>query len=189
MRRGFKTEAERIGAELRCELGLTNGDRLDPFELARHLAIPVYELRDISAALPQNTFYDYFSTIDQDSFSAVTVFSGWKRFIVHNEYHHPNRQASNLAHEISHTVLEHEPTPLAHANGHRYWNSDVEQEATWLGAALLVPREATLNMLKSNWTVAQIAEHFGVSEALCRWRIVQCGIDKQTARWRSYRES
>ena len=29
-------------------------------------------------------------------------------------------------------------------------------------------------MAKADWNVAKIAEHFGVSESLCRWRIIQC---------------
>jgi len=187
VRRGFKTDAERIGAELRRELGLHVKEKLAPLELAAHLAIPVFTILQVSKVVPDSTFYEYFSGIDQDSFSAVTIFCGSKRFIVHNEHHHPNRQSSNLTHEISHTILEHEPTPVINANGHRYWNGDVEDEATWLGAALLVPREGALIMLKADWLVSEIAEHFGVSESLCRWRITQCGIDRQVERWRRYR--
>jgi hypothetical protein len=68
-------------------------------------------------------------------------------------------QTSNLAHELSHILLEHEPTPVSNADGKRYWNSEMEEEATWLGGAF--------------------------SEVLCRWRITQSGVDKQAQRWRS----
>jgi Zn-dependent peptidase ImmA (M78 family) len=61
----------------------------------------------------RTSFLRYFSQIDTDSFSAVTVFRGYRRLIVHNENHHPHRQASNLAHELSHTLLEHEPSPVS----------------------------------------------------------------------------
>ncbi|MBZ5549323.1 MAG: ImmA/IrrE family metallo-endopeptidase [Acidobacteriia bacterium] len=179
MKRGFKTLAERIATEMREELDLSDDARLEPLELAEHLAIPVLSLRQVSRAAPKNLFSQYFAVTDPDSFSAITIFRGYNRVIVHNENHHPNRQASNLAHEVSHSLLEHEPTPVANKNGQRYWNAQVEEEATWLGAALLVPRAGALSMVKSDWTVQDIAVHYGVSESLCRWRIGQTGIAYQ----------
>jgi Zn-dependent peptidase ImmA (M78 family) len=187
VRRGFKSNAEQIAAEIRVELGLDENDRMNALRLAEHLAISVFTIRQVAELNGQDSFAHYFSVIDPDSFSAVTVFCGYKRFIIHNENHHPHRQASNLAHEISHTILEHSPTPVPGHDGRRYWDSEVEQEANWLGAALLVPRAGALEMFKANCTVAQIASHFGVSESLCDWRIRQSGIDKQAERWRRYR--
>ena len=184
MKRGFKAEAERIAAEIRSELDLKDDARLEPMGLARHLEIPVFDLTQAARAARQNSFSEYFSVIDPDSFSAVTIFQGYARVIVHNENHHPHRQASNLAHEVSHSLLEHKPTPVVNSNGQRYWDAQVEQEATWLGAALLIPRAGALSMAKQNWTVQDIAEHYGVSESLCRWRIGQTGITYQVERWR-----
>ena len=186
MKRGFKASAELIAQEARAELGLDGGGRLDPMSLAEHLAIPVFTINQIARLAPRNSFAHYFSVVDLDSFSAVTVFHGYKRFIIHNENHHPNRQASNLAHEISHTLLEHCPTPLSRQDGRRYWDGEVEEEATWLGAALLVPRDGALEMVKARRTIGQIALQYGVSELLCQWRIRQSGVDKQAARWRKF---
>lgn len=185
MKRGFKTEAERISIEIRSELNLNDEARLEPLELAEHLAIPVFNLREASKAAPRNLFSQHFATAEPDSFSAITIFRGYERIIVHNENHHPNRQASNLSHEVSHSILEHEPTPLATADGQRYWDAEVENEANWLGAALLVPRNGALSMAKLDWTIQEIAEHYGVSKSLCRWRISQTGIAYQVQRWRS----
>jgi Zn-dependent peptidase ImmA (M78 family) len=189
VRRGFKSCAEQIATEIRGELGLSENSRLNTSILAEHLAIPVFTIRQVAGCDPQNSFAHFFSVIDPDSFSAVTVFCGYKRFIVHNENHHPHRQSSNLAHEISHSLLEHEPTPVADSDGKRFWNTEVEQEATWLGASLLVPRSGALEMIKSQLTIAKIASHFGVSESLCEWRVRQSGVDKQAERWRRYRRS
>ncbi len=182
MKRGFKAEAERIATSLRTELNLAFDDRLDPMDLADHLAIPVLGLSALTRKAPVNGFRDYFSRIDPDSFSAITIFHGYRRFIVHNDAHHPNRQTSNLSHELSHTILEHEPAPVANAEGQRFWNAEVEQEAIWLGAALLVPREAALAMIRSGRLPVEIAAHFGVSEELCSWRIHQTGILLQVER-------
>lgn len=188
LRRGFKSEAERISAEIRRELKLDSDQKLNPLKLAEHLAIPVLTMSEVSKMAPSSNFRHFFSSIDRDSFSAVTIFAGRKRVIVHNESHHPNRQASDLSHEVSHTVLEHEPTPVMDSDGQRYWNAEVEDEASWLGAALLIPREAVVEMLKHDWTVAEIAAHFSVSESLCRWRLLQSGADQQVDRWKRYRQ-
>src|SRR4051812_38280249 len=118
-RRGFKAEAERIATEVREELDLSAVDPLDPFKLASHLEIPVYRMSDLSHPSDMATFVTVFSGPEQDSFSAVTVFIGGKRFIIHNESHAPTRQGSNLTHEISHCLLEHEPTPHK-SNGRRH---------------------------------------------------------------------
>lgn len=184
MRRGFKSAAEQIATETRAELDLDAHDRLNVLALAEHLAIRVFTIREIAKIALPNSFVNYFSTIDPDSFSAVTIFLGYRRFIVHNENQHPHRQSSNLAHEISHILLEHEPTPVADHSGGRFWDAEVEEEATWLGAALLIPRSGALELFKARCTTAQIAAHFAVSQALCEWRIRQSGIDKQAERWR-----
>ncbi len=187
LKRGFKAEAERIAADVRAELDLGPMDPLNPFLVAEHLAIPVYGMREISKITPNSSFVSFFSFDDQESFSAVTVFVGMRRFIVHNESHHTHRQASNVSHEISHTLLEHGPTPVLRADGDRFWNSDVEDEASWLGAALSVPRDGALALAKRNWTVDRIASHYSVSEKLAQWRIDQTGIPYQIERLRAYR--
>jgi len=184
VKRGFKTHAERIATEVRNELDLGDDARLEPLDLAEHLAIPVVSLAELSRVAPKGSFSQHFVVTDPDSFSAVTIFRGYKRLIVHNENHHPNRQASNLTHEVSHSLLEHEPTPVVSSDGQRYWNLEVEEEANWLGAALLVPREGALSMAKDDCTLAEIAAHYGVSEALARWRISQTGVAQQVERWR-----
>lgn len=182
MRRGFKAEAERVAASVRSELGLGLRDRLDPMLLANHLSIPVVGVLELASKFPVGNFHRYFSAVDPDSFSAITIFRGYHRLIVHNDAHHPNRQASNLAHELSHTLLEHEPAPLADPGGHRFWNAEVEEEATWLGAALLLPRDAAFAMVKTGLTTPDVAAHFGVSEDLCQWRIRQTGVLLQLQR-------
>jgi hypothetical protein len=158
MKRGFKAEAERISTEMRSELYLEFDEKLDPKELAEHLAIPILSVAELSRTARSSSFGQYFTITDPDSFSAVTIFEGYSRFIVHNDAHHTNRQASNL-----------------------------EEQASWLGAALLVPREAALRMFLCGRSIAEIAGHFGGSEALCKWRIGQAGIFQQaqrTKRWK-----
>jgi Zn-dependent peptidase ImmA (M78 family) len=186
VKRGFKAEAERIATITRMELGLKCTDRLDPIDLAKHLEIPVVTMKELALRYGgKSNFSHYFSATDPDSFSAVTIFvSNYSRMIVHNENHHPHRQSSNIAHEISHTLLEHAPTAIVGSNGQRFWDSDMEQEANWLGAALLVPRDGALELIRGGATAVEISTHYGVSGSLGTWRVAQTGIYQQLERTR-----
>jgi hypothetical protein len=70
-------------------------------------------------------------------FSAVTIVEGHRRIIVVNDSHATVWQASNLTHELSHVVLEHEPHRALSADGCRFWKTQMEDEADWLGGVLL----------------------------------------------------
>ena len=184
LRRGFKAEAERISQEIRSDLGLSKTSCLDVFSFAEDLGIPVVPMSEVPHAGRSASFLRVFQNGERDSFSALTLFNGTARLIVHNDSHHPNRQASNLAHELSHCLLEHDPAPVTNGAGSRYWNGSVEEEADWLGAALLVPREGALRLALARFSITEIAEHFGVSEDLCRWRMNQTGVLTQIERSR-----
>ena len=84
MKRGFKTSAEQIAQEARAELSLDGSGRLDPLLLAEQLGIPVFTIGQVARLVPRNSFAHFFAVVDPDSFSAVTVFHGYKRFIIHN---------------------------------------------------------------------------------------------------------
>ena len=111
LRRGFKTEAAGLAKEIRLELGLGPFARLDPHELARHLDIPVLALSELEESAPDAV--RYFLSTEPEAFSAVTVFRGHHRAVVHNDAHSEPRQNSNLTHELAHGLLLHEPAPRA----------------------------------------------------------------------------
>lgn len=181
-RRGFKTEAEHISSEIRAELGLSATDRLNVLAMADYLSIPVVAMSVLPPRNDPNGFLNVFRYSEQETFSAVTIFRGDVRLIVHNDSHHPHRQASNIAHEISHCLLEHKPSPLLSESGCRHWNPEFEGEADWLGGVLLVPRDGALSLLRTGHSSAEIATHYGVSEILCRWRLYQTGVVRQVQR-------
>jgi Zn-dependent peptidase ImmA (M78 family) len=186
-RRGFKTEAERIAAEVRSELGLRPIDALDVNTLAEHFGLPIVPISRFDRDHARPEFLNVFQVREPDSFSALTLFTGTARLILHNDAHHPHRQKSDIAHEISHCLLEHQPAPVVSDEGCRHWNAVMEAEADWLGAALLVPRDGGLTWAKRGQNLDQIAEHYGVSEGLCRWRLHQTGVIQQLerlSRWR-----
>jgi Zn-dependent peptidase ImmA (M78 family) len=186
LRRGFKAEAERIAAEIRSELSLNSTSRLDPHSLAAHLEIPVLKIRDCARFTENGGSLRYLTHVDPDSFSAITVFIGTRRYIIYNESHAPTRQANDIVHEIAHCLLEHPPSPVTDHSGCRHWDKTLEDEANWLAGALLVPRQGALALARSGMAIADIAANFGVSEQLCRWRIYQTGVAHQLragSRW------
>jgi hypothetical protein len=119
MRRGFKTEARAISREVRGELGLRPIDPLDPRALAEHLSIPVVPLSELPGC-SEASFY--FGAVEPEAFSAVTVFQGRYRTIVHNDVHSAGRQHSNISHELAHGLLNHAPQPALDELGCRYWD-------------------------------------------------------------------
>ena len=184
LRRGFKTEVEALVKEVRAELELAKLDRLDPHQLACHLEIPVVALSDLSEDL---SGAQRFLSVDREAFSAVTVFSGHRRMIVHNDSHSPARQNSNLTHELSHGLLLHEPAPaLDSFTGCRNWNDTNEAEANWLGGVLLVNNDMALAVARGRLTRKQARERFGVSEDMLRWRLDMTGANKRVARERAW---
>ena len=180
-RRGFKTEANSLAADIRGELGLSMFDPLDPGALAAWLEIPIVRLSEFAHQAPA---VRHLLEVEQEVFSAVTVFAGSQRTIVHNDAHAPTRQRSNLAHELAHGLLLHPPTPALDNTGCRHWNQDIEDQASWLGGALLVTEPATIAIAKGRWTVEGAAEHFRVSPAMIRFRLNATGAPRRVQRSR-----
>lgn len=187
LRRGFKTEAEALAKEVRAELGLTKLDRLDPHQLARHLDIPIMALSDLPPGLSGAR---YFLSVEQEAFSALTVFDDHHRIILHNDSHSPARQNSNLTHELSHGLLLHEPAPaLDRLTGCRNWNDTNESEAAWLGGVLLITSDMALAVARGWLTKTQARERFCVSEKMLNWRFDMTGANKRVARERTMRRN
>jgi Zn-dependent peptidase ImmA (M78 family) len=68
----------------------------------------------------------------------------------------------------------------------RSYDARQEDEANWLAWAILLPRAALLDAKRSGMAVPQIAEQFGVSEVLVRFRMRICGVNAQIRAAQSY---
>jgi Zn-dependent peptidase ImmA (M78 family) len=169
LRWGFKSEANAIARELRFELGLAATAPLDPWRLAAHLAIPVVKLSSLRPVA--DSAVAQFMRTDPEAFSAVTVFNGHKRMIVVNDAHARTRQASNIAHELAHSLLWHEPAAAFDHDGVRQWNAEQEEEAQWLAGALLISEEAALSIVRQGVSLADAAKLYGTSIEMMRGRI------------------
>lgn len=178
---GFvKSHVNKLAMETRAEMGLGKLDRLEPLVLASFLDIPVLSLSSLQAEEPAGTHH--FLKKDPQAFSAVTVFSGLKRLVVHNDAHESGRQASNIAHELSHGLLQHAPTPALDSMGCRDWDQVIEDEAQWLAGALLITEEAAVWAIRRGLDLHEIAQRFGVSVDMARWRINMTGARKRALR-------
>jgi hypothetical protein len=186
--RAFKEEADALASELRAELGLQPQQRLDPFVVAAHLGVPTISLRELQnkwAADPASV--ELFLSSASGHFSAATVTDGSFRLIIYNESHSGGRRANSLTHELAHIVLGHEPTPISDLTGLRLWNREVEDQADWLAAALLVPRAGALALTIEGYSVTQGATHYGVSTELYQWRVNQTGVRAEAEQHRTAR--
>lgn len=181
LRRGFKTEASSLAQEIRKELRLTSIAPLDPRQLALHVEIPLVGLSDFRNEIPSSVHH--FSQVNKGEFSAVTVFNGPRRLIVYNDSHSPGRQANSIAHEISHGLLLHPPTPAFNEIGCRDVDKVVEEEATWLAGVLLVPDEAALHIVRQGMSFDSAATWYGVSMSLIQWRVNVSGARRRVGRF------
>jgi Zn-dependent peptidase ImmA (M78 family) len=185
LRRGFKTEAEKIAQLVRAELGLDPLGALDCFSLAEAWGVPVVSLGELREDGAKEASIRRLLGGDA-GFSATTIVLGTKRLIVYNPRHTPGRNANNLSHELSHLILEHEAAPAIGVGGCRHWNGQQEAEADWLGAAMLVPRESALAWMLRDGDLEQGAANFGVSIDLFRWRVNHTGVARQIEARRRY---
>ena len=187
MRRGFKSEAAALAADVRTELRLGPLDRLDPRQLAQHLDIPIVPLSELA---PSCKGALYFLRSELGTLSALTVFDGHRRMIIHNDAHSPARQNSNLAHELAHGLLHHEPQPALDAKtGCRLCNATNEDEANWLAGELLVTRGMALAVARGGFTMQRAMDHLGASEQMLTWRVHKTGAILQAGRERAKRKA
>ncbi len=175
--RGFLTQAERHAARIRDELGLGPADPVDIQVVARQLGVGVVaadELVDI-ARLQE------LERIQAFAFSACTLDIGGTKVIVFNRLRSHARTQSDLAHEVSHLLLGHELDEVRVVAGvpFRTCRPDQEEEATNLGGTLLLPRPLLLRAARRGLGVDEIAEQYGVTLEMARFRFNRTGVARQ----------
>ena len=189
MRRGFKSWCENASSEYRSHLGLVLTGPFEPRDLARHLGVLVRTPNELSGLSRQSI--TQLTMVDPDSWSAVTVAAGGKNLVIINCAHARTRQRSSLAHELAHIILNHRPsTTSVSEEGFLFrdrYDTEQEEEADWLGGALLLPRGGLLSVYRRTSSSEAIGQIFGVSIKLVDWRLRMTGIlvqAKRESRWR-----
>ncbi|MGA7157868.1 MAG: ImmA/IrrE family metallo-endopeptidase [Acidobacteriaceae bacterium] len=184
LERGFKSWAEKFADGLRRELGVEIDEPLCLERIASFFGAKLLTPQEIHGMTELHL--RQLLNVDPSGWSAVTVCIGQRSVIIHNPKHSKGRQASNIAHEIAHLILEHEPTRLVMSPDGalvmRSFDEKQEEEANWLAWCLLLPRAAIIAALKKRATVEQIALQFGVSEPLVNFRVQKTGARVQIKR-------
>jgi Zn-dependent peptidase ImmA (M78 family) len=186
LRRGFKTWCENSARGYRRELGLSPIAPLDPRGLAKHLGITVWTPADIPGIDRKDVVH--LTVTARESWSAATLRKDGGSLIIINSGHALTRQNNSLAHEIGHIVLRHEPekmyvTPDGLMMMSEY-NLAHEDEASWFAGAILLPRDALLDVSRRGVSHSDAAKHFGVSVKLLVMRRNLTGVDVQLTRGR-----
>ena len=178
LRRGFKSEAERIAQRVRTALGKGSDESVFPEELARLLGV---EVRAGDELIPRKRFEDL-RRLQPNAFSACTFRPSPDRtVVVFNPLSSTARQTSDLAHELAHIVLSHELSRVERLGDVTFLTCDPvqEEEAAWLGGCLLLPRALLLAETRKGASVDDIAEKCRVSEDMARYRLNVTGVLRQ----------
>jgi IrrE N-terminal-like domain len=180
--RGKAKAYELKAQQVRQFAGLAPMQRLDPFALARQLKLTVIaDAQQWRQHLPL------------DARTAEQLFlkdsGGWSggvtpdredgtRVVLLNPTHSPQRQAATLMEEICHVLLGHQPSSITpNQNQLRDYNQQIEEEAYGVGAAALLPCDVLQDCFSKGWSARRIADRFGVSTSLVRFRCKFLGLD------------
>ena len=178
LRRGFKSEAERIARRVRADLGVSATQSVAPEHIAELLGI---EVRAGDELLPRERFQEL-EDIQPDSFSACTLRPSPDRVVVvHNPLSPKTRQKSDVTHELAHTLLDHDLSRVQRLGDVTFLSCDPiqEEEAAWLSGCLLLPRALLLAEVSSGATARDIARKHGVSERMAQYRLDVTGVARQ----------
>lgn len=184
MRRGFKAEAERLSVRLRKEIGVAPEIRINIDDLAKHVGI---EVKSADELVPLDKL-EQLDAIQSGCFSAATFSlpDGRTVAITNPVNTTKGRRDSDLAHEVAHILLSHEPRRADRLGGLTFFQCDPEQEeeANWLAGCLLLPRPLLLSEARRGLSAEQLAEKHSVSVAMARFRLNASGVYFQAARAR-----
>jgi len=175
--RGFKAEAERTAERIRTELNLGPAAALPIEALTGYLGI-----RLVSAeTLVDRSRLEELERLQAFSFSAVTFDIKDQKVIVTNPLRTKERMASDVAHEVSHVLLEHQLSEVREVEGvpFRTCQPAEEELATALGGTILLPRKLLLSAARRRLTPEGIASEYGVTVEMARFRYNTTGVGRQ----------
>jgi len=185
LRRGFRAEAERIAAALRDDLGIHHADPLSLEDAAQARGVQVVSAADLVDARRLAEL----ENIQAFSFSACTFEIDGGSVIVYNPIRSEARRKSDIAHELSHLLLEHDLTEIREVAGvpFRTCRADQEEEATNLGGTLLLPRPLLLRAVADGMEPDAVATEYGVTIEMARFRLNTTAVARQLERARARR--
>jgi hypothetical protein len=185
-RRGFKTWCETVATEKRRALKVALTAPLDPRLVAKEMHVVIRYIEEIPN-LASGTV-EQLTVNDPSVWSAVTLCHNGRYLVVLNSAHPKTREANTLMHELAHLIIGHKPARLDITSDGLMilssYDKQHEDEADWLAAALLLPREALLHARRTGMHDQEAANAYGCSVQLFTFRIQTTGVDLQLRRSR-----
>ena len=178
LRRGFKSEAERIVRRLQKELDFKANQSIELDALAFLMSVEVIAGDKL---IPRAKFKKL-DEIQRGAFSACTLRPSENRIVViYNPLSSESRRKSDIAHELAHILLGHDLSRIEKLGGVTFMTCDSvqEEEAAWLSSCLLLPRSLLLAEVRRGLDENEIAEKHGVSKKMARYRLNVTGVVKQ----------
>ena len=179
--RGFKTRCENIAQSIRLEQNRRPSDPLAMTELAAYLGVRIITPTDI----PGMSTLSLRTLLNDDSkdWSALTISGPSTVLVIYNPTNSLGRRSSDIAHEFAHMLLRHSPSTHMFAPDGTWtilsYDSQQEEEATWLAGCLLLPRPALLMIAQSNLDPNEAANCYEVSKQPLQYRKDITGVTRQ----------
>lgn len=190
-RRGFKAWCEQTAAKLRRDNDLAPTAPLPPAAVAAGLGVRLIPADQLAGVPPE--VLERLLGQHRSVWSAVTLSSGDRHLVVYNSAHSKARQSNDLMHELAHLILKHTPNMSFMDPGKglliRSYDKNQEDEANWLSAALLLPRQALIVHRSRRTPADDMCELFGVSRELLTFRTNTTGVERQLARRNAMRNN
>lgn len=171
--------AERQAGMLRQDLGLSEVEILNPYELAKVMGfielLPLTAVQNISPGCIQ-----CLCEHGRDGWSAGSLaLPDGRVVVIMNPTHAKTRTRATLMEEIAHIHLAHQPSLLSVGDDGvtaRNYNAQQEKEAYWVGAAALVTRWQLGQAQKMRLNIKQFADYCEVSTRLVKFRASITGV-------------
>jgi IrrE N-terminal-like domain len=182
LERGFKSWCERSALATRTELSIEAHEPLAARKLAEHLGVSLLTPKELPG-LPTGILHQL-THKDPQGWSAVSFVVDAQVTVIYNDRNSSGRQSSDIMHELSHIILDHNPSQVILSVdgqiGMRSFDAKQEDEANWLGWTLLLPRPALVHCIHLGRSAAQIAIDYDVSEQLVKYRTGITGVNRQS---------
>jgi hypothetical protein len=168
---GYLKFLEGNAEKLRRKCGLGAFARLDPFLLAREMAMEVFFV-GAQSGLPADLLETVLGTAGGSWDAGTLKLPDGRIHVYMNPGRDERRQRSTLMEEISHIHLGHSPTEMIKCGGlvFRTCNKSHESQAYWLGAAALLPLRILKGARTRKMTQEELADEHKVSIDLVRFR-------------------
>jgi len=184
LERGFKAWAEKTALSVRKELEIGVDCQLPLNKVAEYFGVELWTPNDVPGIT--DDLLTQLLDVASNDWSGVGLQVDGKGIIIYNPNHSKGRQASDICHELSHFILEHQPAQIIMSSDEeleqlwmRSFDQKQEDEANCLAWSMLLPRDGLVRSVYRKMTKAEIAEHFGVSNQLVTFRINSIGLGKR----------